>query len=130
MSVLQLLCCPHIVWEVTYVTTLTFSLPTDAIQQFCRRWKIRELALFGSVLRTDFRPDSDVDVLVTFHDDADWGLLDHIQMQQELATLLHRPIDLVSKRALERSANWVRREGILNTAQVIVSTDEASDVPR
>jgi predicted nucleotidyltransferase len=104
------------------VTTLTFPLPMDAIQQFCRRWKIRELALFGSVLRTDFRPDSDVDVLVTFHDDAEWGLLDHVQMQQELATLLHHPIDLVSKRALERSANWVRREAILNTAQVLVLT--------
>jgi hypothetical protein len=102
----------------------------DAIQQFCRRWKIRELALFGSVLRSDFRPDSDIDVLVTFHDDAEWGLLDHMQMQQELATLLHRPIDLVSKRALERSANWVRREAILNTAQVLVLTDEAGDGPR
>jgi uncharacterized protein len=112
------------------VTTLRLPLPTDAITQFCRRWKIRELALFGSVLRTDFRPDSDVDVLVTFHDDAEWGLLDHMQMQQELATLLHRPIDLVSKRALERSANWVRREAILNTAQVLVLTDEASDGPR
>jgi predicted nucleotidyltransferase len=112
------------------VTTLTFPLPIDAIQQFCRRWKIRELALFGSVLRTDFRPNSDVDVLVTFHDDAEWGLLDHMQMQQELAALLHRPIDLVSKRALERSANWVRREAILNTAQVLVLTDEAGDGPR
>jgi predicted nucleotidyltransferase len=112
------------------VTTLTFPLPTDTIQQFCRRWKIRELALFGSVLRPDFRPDSDIDILVTFHDDADWGLLDHVQMQQELATLLHRPIDLVTRRALERSPNWVRREAILNTAQVIISADEASDVPR
>jgi predicted nucleotidyltransferase len=102
----------------------------DAIQQFCRRWNIRELALFGSVLRTDFRPDSDIDVLVTFHDDAEWGLLDHLQMQQELATLLHRPIDLVSKRALERSANWVRREAIMNTAHVLVCTDEVGDGPR
>ncbi|HXH13428.1 MAG TPA: nucleotidyltransferase domain-containing protein [Alphaproteobacteria bacterium] len=112
------------------MTTLTLPLPTDAIWQFCRRWKIRELALFGSVLRTDFRPDSDIDVLVTFNDDADWGLLAHIQMQQELASLLNRPIDLLSKRALERSPNWVRREAILNTAQVIVSTDEAGDGPR
>jgi predicted nucleotidyltransferase len=112
------------------VTTLSLPLPTDAIRQFCRRWKIRELALFGSVLRTDFRPDSDVDVLVTFTEDADWGLLAHIQMQQELATLLHRPIDLISRRALEQSPNWVRREAILNTAQMIVSTDEAGDVPR
>ena len=112
------------------MTTLTFPLPKDAIWQFCRRWNIRELAVFGSVLRPDFRPDSDVDVLVTFHKDADWGLLAHMQMQQELATLLHRPIDLISKRALERSANWVRREAILNTAQVIAATDEAGDVPR
>ena len=112
------------------MTTLAFPLPADAIRQFCRRWKIRELALFGSVLRTDFRPDSDVDVLVSFADDADWGLLAHIQMQQELATMLRRPIDLISKRALERSPNWLRREAILNTAQVIVSTDEAGDVPR
>jgi uncharacterized protein len=111
------------------MTTLTLPLPTDAIRQFCRRWQIRELALFGSVLRPDFRPDS-VDVLVTFHDDADWGLLAHIQMQQELASLLHRPIDLISKRALERSPNWIRREAILNTAQVMVSPDEAGDVPR
>jgi uncharacterized protein len=112
------------------MTTLTLPLPMDTIRQFCRRWKIRELALFGSVLRTDFRPDSDVDMLVTFTDDADWGLLTHLQMQQELATLLQRRVDLVSKQAVERSANWVRREAILNTAQVIVSTDEAGHAPR
>ncbi len=109
-------------------TLEALSLPTDAIHQFCRRWKIRELALFGSALRTDFRPDSDVDVLVTFDDNAEWGLLAHIQMQQELAALLHRPVDLISRRALERSPNWVRREAILNTAQVILSTNEAGDV--
>ena len=80
-------------------------LPTDAIPQFCHRWKISELALFGSVLRTDFRQDSDVDVLVTFTNDADWSLLNHLQMQQELSAMLQRPIDLISKRALERSAN-------------------------
>lgn len=85
------------------------------------------MALFGSVLRTDFRPNSDVDVVVTFTGDAEWGLLHHLQMQQELATLLQRPIDLISRRALERSANWLRREAILNTAQVIVSTDEAAN---
>jgi predicted nucleotidyltransferase len=102
----------------------------DAITQFCQRWKIRELALFGSVLRPDFRPDSDVDVLVTFADEADWGLLAHLQMQQELATLLQRPIDLISKRALEQSPNWLRRAAILHTAQVIISTDESRDAPR
>jgi predicted nucleotidyltransferase len=112
------------------MTTLAVPLPTAAITQFCRRWKIRELALFGSVLRADFGPASDVDVLVTFADDADWGLLAHVQMQQELATILQRPIDLISKRALEQSPNWVRRQAILNTAQVVVSTDEMRDAPR
>ena len=111
------------------MTTLALSLPADAIQQFCRRWKIIELALFGSVLRPDFRADSDVDLMVSFADGADWGLLDHLEMQQELANLLQRPVDLISKRALERSANWVRRDAILATAQVIVSADEAGNVP-
>lgn len=112
------------------MTTFAFPLPTDAIMQFCRRWKIRELALFGSVLQPDFRPDSDVDVFVTFADDADLGLLAHVQMQRELATILQRPVDLIGKRALEQSPNWIRRDAILNTAQVLVSTDESRDAPR
>jgi uncharacterized protein len=95
------------------------SLPQAALEQFCQRWKIRELQLFGSVLRADFRPDSDVDFLVTFADDATWSLIDHIRMQHELAELLGRPIDLVSKKALERSSNWLRRTEILTTAQPI-----------
>ena len=106
------------------MTTLTFPLPTDAIRQFCRRWKIRELAPFGSVLPTDFGPDSDVDVLVAFHADADSGFLAHIRIRRELATLLHRPIDWISKRALKQSPNWVHREAIPNTAQVIVPTED------
>ena len=109
------------------MTTLVFPLPTEALKQFCRRWKISGLALFGSALRTDFRADSDVDLLVTFADDADWGLLAHVQMQQELSTLLKRPVDLISKRALERSANWLRREAILGDAQVVASIGEAAN---
>ena len=87
------------------MTTLAVPLPTAAITQFCRRWKIRELALFGSVLWADFRPGNDADVLITFADDVDWGLLAHVQMQQELAAIVERPIDLISKCALERSPN-------------------------
>ena len=111
------------------MATLALSLPEDAIREFCRRWKISEMALFGSVLRPDFRPDSDVDVLVSFADSADWSLLAHIEMQQELANLLQRPVDLISKRALEQSANWVRRDAILATAQIVVSADEAGNDP-
>lgn len=94
-------------------------LPEQAIQAFCDRWKITELALFGSILRDDFRPNSDIDILVTFSPEADWSLLDHATMQQELASLLNRDVDLVSKRAIERSHNWIRRQEILTTAQVI-----------
>ena len=95
------------------------------IAEFCHRWKIRELALFGSALRDDFRPDSDLDFLVSFAADADWGLLDHIQMEQELQMLLQRDVDLVSRRALERSQNWLRRQEILSTARTLFSEQEA-----
>ncbi len=79
------------------------------------------MALFGSALRKDFRPDSDLDVLVAFAVDAEWGLLDHVRMQQELQTLLRRNVDLISKRALEQSQNWIRRQEILATTQVLFS---------
>jgi len=102
------------------------TIPMDKIVQFCQRWKIRELALFGSALRDDFGPDSDLDILVTFAADAEWGLFDHIKMQQELQALLQRNVDLISKRALARSQNWLRRQEILSTAQVLFSEQEAT----
>ena len=89
------------------------------VEVFCRKWKIAELALFGSVLRDDFRPDSDVDVLVSFAPDADWSLLDHMAMEEELAGILGRKVDLVSRRAVERSANRIRRQAILGSAEVV-----------
>ncbi len=103
------------------------TLPMTEIAKFCRRWKIQELALFGSVLRDDFNPDSDVDVLDTFMSDGDWGLLDHAKMQQELQALLHRNVDLITKRGVEGSLNWLRRNEILKTAQVLFSEWKAID---
>jgi predicted nucleotidyltransferase len=97
----------------------TIALPHHEIAAFCDRWQIAELSLFGSALRDDFRPDSDIDLLVTFAPEADWSLLDHVQMQQELESLLERDVDLVSKRAIEQSSNWIRRQEILTTAQPI-----------
>ena len=94
----------------------------DKIDDFCRRWQITELALFGSILRDDFKPDSDIDVLVTFTSDAKWSLLDHIRMEQELKSLFGREIDLVSKRAIQQSKNWIRRREILTTAQPIYAS--------
>jgi predicted nucleotidyltransferase len=89
------------------------------IADFCRRWEINEFALFGSVLRDDFDAESDLDVLVSFGPDADWSLLDHVQMEHELEGLLGRPVDLLTRRSVERSHNWLRRQEILSTAEVV-----------
>ncbi|MFA4836892.1 MAG: nucleotidyltransferase domain-containing protein [Dehalococcoidia bacterium] len=94
-------------------------IPEDKLGEFCQRWQIRELALFGSVLRNDFRPDSDLDILVTFAPEVSWGLFDHLRMEQELADMLDRKIDLFTKRAVEQSHNKFRRQEILNTAEVV-----------
>jgi len=106
------------------------SLPDPNITAFCERWRIRELSLFGSVLRDDFGPESDVDILVAFKDGADWGLLDHIRMQYELQEILHREVDLVTRPAIERSTNWIRRREILETARVVFSHQEVSHAAR
>lgn len=97
------------------------DLPMDAIRSFCQKWQITELALFGSVLSEDFRSDSDVDMLVRFVPRAPWTLLDLVNMENELADLIGRDVDLVEKRAIEKSDNWVRRSEILSTAQTIYS---------
>jgi predicted nucleotidyltransferase len=101
---------------------LRIEVPQSQLAEFCMRWQIEEFALFGSVLRDDFNPESDLDVLVTFTPDASWGLLDHLRMEQELASLLNRKIDLFTRRAVEQSHNWMRRQEILRTAEVIYGT--------
>ena len=94
----------------------------DRLADFCRRWRIVELALFGSVLRDDFRPESDVDVLVKFAPDSQYGLFDLVHMQDELSELLRRNVDLVEREAVERSENYIRRRHILsNLEQVYVA---------
>jgi len=95
------------------------ELPKAQIADFCRRWKITEFALFGSVLRDDFRPDSDIDVLVTFAPDAAWSLFDHVEMQDELQLILKRNVHLISRRGIERSRNPIRRKAILESAEVV-----------
>ena len=86
----------------------------DRLVSFCRRWQIVELALFGSVLRDDFRPDSDVDVLVRFDPEARYGFFDLVHIQDELSELLGRNVDLVEREAVERSENYIRRGHILS----------------
>ena len=96
---------------------MNIEIPKEKIADFCRKWKIVELSLFGSVLRDNFRPDSDVDILVTFSPDAEWSLLDHMAMEEELSAIFGRKVDLVNRRAIERSENYIRRKAILETAQ-------------
>lgn len=94
-------------------------LPAQEIADFCHRWRITELALLGSVLRDDFQPDSGLDFLATFSPDADWGLLDHVRMEQALAAILDRDISLLTRRSVEQSHNWIRRQAILDSAEAI-----------
>ena len=95
------------------------KLPAQRIADFCHKWKIVELALFGSVLRDDFRPDSDVDVLVSFSEGTHWSLFDMVRMEDQLTAILGRNVDLVERKAVELSENYIRRRHILETAEPI-----------
>jgi uncharacterized protein len=98
---------------------LHIGLPEEAIASFCERWTVQELSAFGSILRQDFGPESDIDLLVSFSPDAHWTLFDMARMRAELKELLGRDVDLVSRRGIESSRNPIRREAILSSAQVI-----------
>jgi predicted nucleotidyltransferase len=87
----------------------------DAIQALCRRYRVHELSVFGSVLRADFGPQSDIDFLVEFEPDAEVGFLEFASLQNALSDLLHRKVDLVPKAGLKP----VIREEVLASAQVV-----------
>ena len=93
--------------------------PQAEIVGFCRRWRIAELELFGSVLRDDFSPNSDVDVLVRFDSEARPSLLDMARMQDELSRIFGRQADLVERATVEASRNYIRRAAILQSAEAI-----------
>lgn len=97
--------------------SIQVGLDRERIAEFCRKWKVLELSLFGSVLREDFRPDSDIDVLVSLAPDAKWSILDLVAMQFELEEICGRSVDLVTRRGIERSQNFLRRREILSTAE-------------
>lgn len=101
------------------MVTHNAHLPVDAIIAFCERWGITEFALFGSVLRDDFGPHSDIDVLARFAPDTHYSLLTYARMENELSDILGRPVDLVDRKAIEQSTNWLRRQEILGAAEVL-----------
>ena len=101
------------------MTNAQIDIPREAIRDFCKRWRITELSLFGSVLRDDFRSDSDIDVLVSFDESTEWTLFDLVKMQDELAEIFGRKVDLVSRRGLEASRNHLRKNTIIDSTEVI-----------
>ena len=100
----------------------SLQISDDKIRLFCQRWKVSELAIFGSALHEDYPSGSDVDLLITFKPEAQWGLFDLVNMETELRTIFGREIDLVEKKAVANSENYIRRKGILDGAQIIFST--------
>jgi uncharacterized protein len=94
--------------------SLQVQIDRSKIENFCKKWKITELSFFGSAVRNDFRPDSDVDVLISYAPDEKWDLFDHVSMEEELAEIISRKVDLLTRRSVERSENHFRRQSILS----------------
>jgi uncharacterized protein len=94
------------------------SITPHQLATFCQRWNVIELALFGSIVRDDFRADSDIDVLITLRPNHSWGL-EIITMREELSVLCKRSIDLLTRQSIEQSRNALRRQEILESAEVI-----------
>lgn len=87
--------------------------------QICQQWQIVELSLFGSVLRNDFNKNSDIDILVTFADDAKITFFDLDSIENQFSLLFNRAVDIVTKKAIENSSNWIRKQNILANSKVI-----------
>jgi uncharacterized protein len=101
------------------MTTARIPIPYEQIAEFCRKWMITELSLFGSVLRDDFRPDSDVDVLVRFSPTNHWTIFDLLHMEEELRQIFGRSVDLVDRDVIETSPNYIRRALILKSIEPV-----------
>lgn len=104
--------------EVAILGTRIPALP-DEVAEYCKRWRILEMALFGSVLRDDFGPHSDVDVLVSFAPGPTPGLLGIVRMERELSELFGRRVDVVTRGAVENSRNPIRRQAILDSVRTV-----------
>ena len=108
-----------------YIDRTSNPLPTSShlsqLATFCNRWDVIELALFGSIVRDDLRPESDIDVLITLGSTHSWGL-EIVTMREELSVLCKRSIDLLTRQSIENSRNALRCQEILESAEVIYVT--------
>ncbi len=101
------------------MTPINLGVEPKRIAEFCQKWKIINLSLFGSIVRGELQPGSDIDILVTFSNDADWTMFDHFNMEEELSNILGREVDLVNIKALEENQNPIYQREILNSARQI-----------
>jgi predicted nucleotidyltransferase len=97
----------------------TLQVADETLRDFCRRWGVAEFAVFGSVLRDDFRTDSDVDVLVTWEAGVKRTYFDLLDMKDELGALFGRDIDIAQRHVVEADRNPYRRKGILESARTL-----------
>jgi predicted nucleotidyltransferase len=104
---------------------IKIRVPRKKLEEFCRRNHIRKLAFFGSVLRDDFGPESDVDVLVEFEPGKTPGLA-FFGMAEDLEQIFGRKVDLMTFKGVRYSRNPIRRDAILNTARVVYSAKTVS----
>ena len=97
------------------------NMTPKKLDDFCKQHHILEISMFGSILRDDFRADSDIDILVVFNHSANphLSLMDLVGIKYQLEEMLKREVDLIEKRSIVDSHNWIRRKHILDTAQVI-----------
>ena len=102
------------------------DLDSPAIREFCSKWRINELCVFGSILTDNFRENSDVDFLADFGKDPDWDLCDHMDMEDELSVIVGREVDLITRYSVESSANRFRKEEILSTAEPVCATRQST----
>jgi predicted nucleotidyltransferase len=98
---------------------LPVSVPTQEIEQFCAQHHVKEVALFGSVLRDDFGPESDIDVLVTFEPSARPTLLTLARMEEELERIFKRRVDLLERAGLDQCSNPYIRTPVISSLRVI-----------
>jgi predicted nucleotidyltransferase len=99
------------------MSAVRLVVPAESLAALCRRWNVPALWVFGSALREDFRPDSDIDLLVAFAPGARWRIRDLFRLEDELAALFGRKVDLVERDAVEEAENWLRRQLILDEAK-------------
>ncbi len=95
------------------------DLNSHAIHEFCRKWKIKELCIFGSILRDDYRPDSDIDLLADYEQDAEWDLFDHMEMEEDLGQIVGRSVDVLDRIGVETCRNRFLKSEILSSIEPI-----------